>query len=150
MVRTPPSRSPRSMPRARTPDAAFHWLDRAVEQKDTGVMGLDLSSLLLAYRDDPRYLPSRQDRAGPGECAGAAGELSSDAVSRGTITHVGASVSAFSAGSGPWSEPHRARSASWRVSGFGLIEDIPNTEVWCPGSALSCQQSRRKQCRSCS
>jgi len=39
----------------KNPDEAFNWLDRAVAIKDPGVNQLFTSSLLAAYRDDPRY-----------------------------------------------------------------------------------------------
>nr|WP_275949328.1 tetratricopeptide repeat protein [Nevskia ramosa] len=39
----------------KNPDEAFRWLDRALAIKDPGVNQLFTSSLLAAYRDDPRY-----------------------------------------------------------------------------------------------
>ena len=39
----------------KNPDEAFRWLDRALAAKDPGVNQLLTSSLLAAYRDDPRY-----------------------------------------------------------------------------------------------
>lgn len=37
------------------PDAVFRWLDHALATKDPGVNQLFTSSLIAAYRDDPRY-----------------------------------------------------------------------------------------------
>jgi TolB-like protein/class 3 adenylate cyclase/tetratricopeptide (TPR) repeat protein len=39
----------------RDPDAAFLWLDRALANKDPGVTQIHTSSLIAAYRSDPRY-----------------------------------------------------------------------------------------------
>ena len=36
-------------------DAAFEWLDRAIEQRDLGLPGLPTDRRFRALRDDPRY-----------------------------------------------------------------------------------------------
>ena len=50
-------------------DSAFHWLNRAYQQRDSGLRNLKIDPLLKDLRRDPRYAELLRDMHLPGSVA---------------------------------------------------------------------------------